>query len=222
MTESWLTRLQVAKAATIAAVASPLIGVLCRSLTWQVQGAERYDAVVASGRQPILACWHSRILPGLYHFRGRGIVALASQNFDGEWIARILVRYGYGTARGSSSRGGARALAQMKRDLDQGRPVVFTVDGPRGPARIAQSGAAWLSGASGQPILPFHLEADRAWTTRSWDQGQIPKPFARVVVTLGEPFTVSGTADEQVEEGRKEIERALEHLETRARRVLGA
>ena len=217
-----LTGSQRLKAATIAAVASPLIGALCRSLTWQVEGAHHYADVLATGRQPILACWHGRILPGLYYFRNRGIVALASQNFDGEWIAGILVRYGYGTARGSSSRGGARALVQMKRDLADGRAVVFTVDGPRGPARVAQSGAAWLAGASGHPILPFHLEANRAWTMRSWDRGQIPKPFATVVVTLGEPFVVPGTSDGEVEEGRKKIERALEGLETRARRVLGA
>jgi lysophospholipid acyltransferase (LPLAT)-like uncharacterized protein len=217
-----LTATQRLKATVIAGLASPAIGLLCRTLTWHVEGAEHYDAALAIGRPPILACWHSRILPGLYYFRNRGIVALASQNFDGEWISRILVRYGYGTARGSSSRGGARALVQMKRDLSEGRPVVFTVDGPRGPARIAQSGAAWLSGASGHPILPFHLEADRAWTTGSWDRGQVPKLFAKVVVILGAPIGVPGTADPEVEEGRKEIERALGDLETRARRVLEA
>jgi lysophospholipid acyltransferase (LPLAT)-like uncharacterized protein len=99
MPESTLTRLQLLQAGTIATVASPLIGGLCRTLTWSVEGQENYDAVVVSGRQPILACWHGRILPGLYYFRHRGIVAIASQNFDGEWIARILARYGYGLAR---------------------------------------------------------------------------------------------------------------------------
>jgi lysophospholipid acyltransferase (LPLAT)-like uncharacterized protein len=217
---SGLTAHQRLKASAIALAASPLISVLCRTLTWHVDGAERYDALVSSGRPPILACWHGRILPGLFHFRHRHIVALASQNFDGEWISRILERYGYGIARGSSSRGGARALVQLRRELAEGRPVVFTVDGPRGPARVAQSGAAWLAGASGQPILPFHIEANRAWTSSSWDRGQIPKPFARVAVVIGEPLDVRGTGEEEVEGGRKEIERALESLETRARRVL--
>jgi lysophospholipid acyltransferase (LPLAT)-like uncharacterized protein len=90
MSDSQLTAVQRAQAVTIAFVAAPLIAGLCRTLTWKVEGAEHYDAIIRSGRQPILACWHGRILTGLYYFRHRGIVALASQNFDGEWIARIL------------------------------------------------------------------------------------------------------------------------------------
>ena len=179
MSDSPLTASQRAKAAAIATVAAPLIGGLCRTLTWKVEGAEHYDAIIKSGRQPILACWHGRILTGLYYFRHRGIVALASQNFDGEWIARILQRFGYATVRGSTSRGGARALVQLRRELAAGHGVAFTVDGPRGPARVAQAGAVWLAGATGQPILPFHLEADRSWTTKSWDRAQVPKPSVR-------------------------------------------
>ena len=222
MSESPLTSFQRAKAATIAAVAAPLIGGLCRTLTWKVEGAGHYDAIIKSGRQPILACWHGRILTGLYYFRHRGIVALASQNFDGEWITRILERFGYTTARGSTSRGGARALVQLRRELSAGHGVAFTVDGPRGPARVAQAGAVWLAGATGQPILPFHLEADRFWKTGSWDSAQIPKPFSTVAVVLGAPIEVSGEGGEPaVERARTEVERALEGLETRARRVLG-
>ncbi len=217
-----LTSRELVRASAIAFVASPLISILCRTLTWHVEGEEHYIAAVRSGRPPILACWHGRILPGLVHFKHRGIVALASQNFDGEWIARILSKFGYRLARGSSSRGGARALVQMRRDLLEGRPVVFTVDGPRGPARVAQAGAAWLAGASGHPLLPFHIEADRSWMLGSWDRGLVPKPFSRVTVVIGEPITVSSTDAATVEKGRTEIERALESLETRARRGLGS
>jgi lysophospholipid acyltransferase (LPLAT)-like uncharacterized protein len=164
-------------------------------------------------------------LTGLYYFRHRGIVALASQNFDGEWIARILQRFGYRLARGSSSRGGARALMQMRRDLIGGRPVVFTVDGPRGPARVAQSGAAWLAGVSGQPILPFHTEASRSWTTSSWDHGQIPRPLSAVAVVVGTPIEVPVIAERcdwepTIERTRAELECALERLEMRARSLL--
>ncbi len=73
-----------------------------------------------------------------------------------------------------------KALLQLKRDMAAGRPAGFTVDGPRGPARVAQPGAVWLAKATGNPMLPFHLEAERHWTLRSWDRTQIPKPFARV------------------------------------------
>jgi lysophospholipid acyltransferase (LPLAT)-like uncharacterized protein len=220
MTESRLSSFQRIKARAIAAAASPLIGTLCRSLTWTVEGAEHYDAVIAAGQQPIMAFWHGRILPATYHFRNRNIVVITSQNFDGEWIAGIIRRFGYGTARGSTSRGGARALVQMRRDLASGRPVAFTVDGPRGPARVAQPGAAFLSGATGQPILPFHIEIDRCWTARSWDRTCVPKPFSRAAVVLGEPIRVDGTSDEAVEAGRTKVERALQSLEARARRVL--
>src|SRR5262249_32481427 len=153
--------------------------------------------------------------PATYHFRDRSIVVITSQNFDGEWIARIIKRFGYGTARGSTSRGGARALVQLRRDLAEGRPVAFTIDGPRGPARAPQAGAVWLAGATGAPILPFHIESARSWAASSWDHTQIPKPFSRVAVVIGEPMHVNGTEDDAVERARTELERALGVLETR-------
>jgi lysophospholipid acyltransferase (LPLAT)-like uncharacterized protein len=217
-----LSRSQRLKAAAISGVASPLIRALARTYRWRVEGTEHYDAVIASGRQPILAFWHGRILASTYYFRDRQIVVITSQNFDGEWIARIITRFGYGTARGSTSRGGARALVQMRRELAEGRPVAFTIDGPRGPARVAQAGAAWLAGATRQPILPFHIEADRAWTMKSWDRAQIPKPYSNLALVIGEPIDVEGTEAETTEGARTKLERALESLETRARRVLGA
>jgi lysophospholipid acyltransferase (LPLAT)-like uncharacterized protein len=216
-----LSRSQRFQAAAISAVASPIIGVLGRTWKWKVEGTEHYERVIASGRQPILAFWHGRILASLYYFRDRRIVVITSQNFDGEWIARIITRFGYGTARGSTSRGGARALVQMRRDLTDGKPVAFTLDGPRGPARVAQAGAAWLAGATGQPIVPFHIEADRAWTMKSWDRAQIPKPYSMLAVAIGEPIEVAGTEADATEHARTKLERALESLETRARRVLG-
>ena len=139
-----------------------------------------------------MAFWHGRILPATIYFRDRGIVVITSENFDGEWIAGIIERFGYGTARGSTSRGGRRALIQMMRDMEAGKPTGFTLDGPRGPARVAQPGAVWLSKATGNPVLPFHLEADRHWTINSWDQTQIPKPFSTVALVVGEPFVVPG------------------------------
>jgi lysophospholipid acyltransferase (LPLAT)-like uncharacterized protein len=220
VTESGLTRLQLIQASAIAAFASPLVGALCRTLKWNVEGEEHYDAVRQAGQLPIMAFWHGRILPSTYHFRNRDIVVITSQNFDGEWIARIIRRFGYGTARGSTSRGGARALVQLRRDLAQGRPVAFTVDGPRGPARVAQAGAVWLAGATGQPVLPFHIEVERVWTMSSWDRTQIPKPFSEASVVIGEPIIVAGTDDDTVERARTELERALETLEARARSVL--
>ena len=210
------------KAGAIAALASPLIGALCATLTWKVDGAEHWDAIVGSGRQPILALWHGRILAGLDYFRDRHIVVITSQNFDGEWIARVLKRFGFGTARGSSSRGGARALVQMRRDLAAGRPGAFTVDGPRGPARVVQPGVVWLAGATGHPILPYHVEASRAWTLRSWDRTQIPRPFSTVAIAIGAPIEVPVLTPEVLEEKSREVASALASLETRALGMLSS
>jgi lysophospholipid acyltransferase (LPLAT)-like uncharacterized protein len=202
------------KAATIAAAASPLVGSLGSTWTWRIDGAEHFDELMRVGRPPILALWHGRILPATLYWRDRGIVAMTSQNFDGEWIARLMARFGYRAARGSTSRGGARALVQMRRELVRGRhSVAFTVDGPRGPARVAQPGALWLAGATGLPVLPFHIEASRYWSARSWDRGMIPKPFARVSVAIGEPFDVAGTTAETVEQNRMDLEIRLSSLQ---------
>jgi len=215
-----LSRAQRLQAAAIAAAAFPIIAGLCRTLCWKVDGAQHWDDVIRAGRQPILALWHGRIFAGLHYFRRRDVVVITSQNFDGEWIARILERFGFRTARGSTSRGGVRALVQLRRDLAEGRPVAFTIDGPRGPARVAQSGAVWLAGATGNPILPFHIEASRSWTTRSWDRTQVPKPFSTVAISIGEPLYVRGTEEEGIEAGRLALERALAECEARALTLL--
>jgi lysophospholipid acyltransferase (LPLAT)-like uncharacterized protein len=194
-----------------------LVQLLGSTLRWKTEGLEHFDAIVAGGRQPVMAFWHGRILPATYYFRRRGIVVITSENFDGEWIAGIIERFGYGTARGSTSRGGRKALLQLVRDLAAGKPAGFTLDGPRGPARIAQPGAVWLSKATGHPVLPFHLEASRYWTLDSWDRTQIPKPFSTVAIAMGEPFQVASDADEgALERARLMLEERLKMLETRA------
>ena len=178
------------QAAAISAIGYRLAAALGSTLKWRVEGLHHYDAIVLGGHQPIMAFWHGRILPATIYFRNRGIVVITSENFDGEWIAGIIERFGYGTARGSTSRGGRKALVQMVRDMEAGKPTGFTLDGPRGPARVAQAGAVWLSKATGNPVLPFHVEADRHWTINSWDQTQIPKPPAAMSQWL--PFVTGG------------------------------
>lgn len=218
--ETRLTAQQVRKARRITAGATPIIKALGATYRWRVDGYGHYEAIVASGRQPIFAFWHGRILPATLYWRDRGIVVITSQNFDGEWIAGVIARFGYGTARGSSSRGGARALVQLRRDLAAGKPAAFTIDGPRGPARIAQPGAVFLAGATGQPILPFHIEASRYWQLRSWDSTQVPKPFARLGVAIGEPLIVPDTSEPTIERCRVELEARLAALEAQARGAL--
>jgi lysophospholipid acyltransferase (LPLAT)-like uncharacterized protein len=220
VTDAVLTARQYRKAYAIAAAATPLIRLLGATYRWQVDGFQHYESIVASGFQPIFAFWHGRILPATLFWKQRGIVVITSQNFDGEWIAGIIRRFGYGTARGSSSRGGARALVQLRRDLAGGKPAAFTIDGPRGPARVAQPGAVFLAGATRQPILPFHIESSSAWTMNSWDRTQVPKPFARIGVAIGEALEVRDTDDITISTGLNELQRSLQELERRAQQII--
>ena len=216
--ESRMKRLQ---ARLIASAGYPVISALAATYRWRREGLEHLDAVQRSGRQPIMAFWHGRILPSTYFFRRRGIVVITSENFDGEWIAGIIERFGYGTARGSTSRGAVKALVQLKRAMAAGKPAAFTLDGPRGPAKIAQPGAIWLAKATGHPVVPFHIEASRHWTLGSWDRTQIPKPFSDVAIASGEPIDVPSDADEAaMERARLTLEARLTSLEARALAML--
>ena len=207
--------------ALIAGVGVPLIAALGRTWRYTSEGAEAYDRIVAAGQRPIIAFWHGRILPGMMFFRDRGIIVITSENFDGEWIARIIKRFGYGAARGSSSRGGVKALVQMKRLMAQGHPTAFTLDGPRGPAEHAQPGALWLAKATGQPILPFQAESASAWHAKSWDRTQVPKPFTRIAIAVGPPFYVRADADDAaLEQRRLDLEAELRRLRVRANELL--
>jgi lysophospholipid acyltransferase (LPLAT)-like uncharacterized protein len=216
-----LSRRRQFQAAAIAAIGVPVVEALGGTYHWRHAGVHHYDEVMAAGRQPILALWHGRILAATLFFRDRGIVAMTSENFDGEWVARLMSRFGYRAARGSTSRGGARALAQLKREMAAGYPAAFTVDGPRGPARHVQPGAVWLASATGNPIVPFHIEASRYWTVKSWDSHQVPKPGTTVAVAVGQPIDVAPDADvDAIEAGRVEVERALVDLQARAGQLL--
>jgi lysophospholipid acyltransferase (LPLAT)-like uncharacterized protein len=205
--------------ALIANLGFPLLAALGATYRFRVDGLEYLRAAYALG-QPIHAFWHGRILPGAIYFKRRGIVVITSENFDGEWIARIITKLGFGTARGSSSRGARKALLQMIRDVRE-RPVAFTLDSPRGPARVAQPGAVWLAKVTGNPIIPFHLEADRYWTLNSWDRAQVPKPFARVALAIAPPIQVAAMAsDAELSDVNRQLEASLATCEQRCVEML--
>ena len=217
------SRWRRAQAAAIAAIGVPIVEAVGATWNWRESGTSHLAEVARQGRHPILALWHGRILAATLYFRDRNVVAMTSENFDGEWVAQLMSRFGYHAARGSTSRGGARALAQLRREMADGHAAAFTVDGPRGPARIAQPGAAWLASATCNPIVPFHIEASSAWTVKSWDRHQVPKPGSVVAVAIGKPIEVPPQADEAtIERGRVAVEQSLQELEERAREMLRA
>ena len=209
-----------AEVAIISTAGYPLLRALGSTWKWKVSGAEHVESIRARGLYPIHSFWHGRILPATLYFQRRGIVVITSENYDGEWIARIITKFGYGTARGSTSRGGPKALLQLVRDV-KSKGVAFTLDGPRGPAEVAQPGAVWLAKATGNPLMPFHAEAASSWTLKSWDRTQIPKPFTTVAMAIREPIYVPRDADEgALNEARAALEASLAAARTECNRLL--
>jgi lysophospholipid acyltransferase (LPLAT)-like uncharacterized protein len=188
------------------------------TLKYEVIGGENLDAITAEKRIPIYTFWHDRIFAGTYFFKDRGIVVMTSESKDGEYIARFITRFGYGAIRGSSTRGGSKALVQMIKAMRRGLPMAFTADGPRGPRYVAKPGPLLLAKKTGQPILPFVVEPLSYWTVSSWDRMQIPRPFSRVAVIIGEPIDIDAAADDaEVEFKLKELQDSLNALVERGR-----
>ena len=214
-------RLQIFLASWIGYLAVLLIG---RTLRFEVYGWENWEAARKIGKGLIYTFWHREIFPATWFWRRRGIVVMTSQNFDGEYIARIIQRHGYGAARGSSSRGASRALVEMIRCLRQGLDTAFTIDGPRGPRFVAKPGAVLLAKATGAAILCFHIALRKAYVFRkTWDQTQIPSPFGRAAVFIAPPILVSPEANEE-EQTRKhqEVQAALDQLRERGEAWAGS
>ncbi len=141
---------------------------------------------------PFIYCfWHRCIVSAVYIFRNHQIAVMTSRSFDGEYIARIIRKFGFIPVRGSSSRGSIGALRGMQRALEAGHKIAFTIDGPRGPRYVAKPGPVFLARSTGMEIVSFYLAPERAWVLKSWDQLLIPKPFSRVHLVWGPPVSVS-------------------------------
>jgi len=155
--------------------------------TWRfrVVNGSALSEVRASGRPFIWSLWHGQLLPLLWHHRREKVSILISEHRDGELIAQTAQWLGYGLIRGSTTRGGERALLSLVRELEAGREVAITPDGPKGPARTFAPGALIAAQRSSSPILPVAASVDRAWRLGSWDRFVIPKPFARITVAYG-------------------------------------
>ena len=179
----------------------PAISLLAR--TWRIETVhpERWQAVAAAGRPHIFLLWHDALLPLLWQHRGRGVTIVVSEAQDGQYLAEYARRIGYREARGSSSRGGVRALLAAVKALRAGGAAAFTPDGPRGPRREFKGGVLLAAARGGATVLPLHAGADRAWRLNSWDRFMVPKPFARVRIAYGKPFEVEA-GEAGIEAGR--------------------
>jgi lysophospholipid acyltransferase (LPLAT)-like uncharacterized protein len=195
-----------------------LIKTIGATIRWRVDGWENWEAANKNGRPAIYAFWHNRIFLGTYFFRNRSIVVMTSQSFDGEYIARFIQRFGYGAARGSSTRGGVGAIVEMIRLMRAGIPAGLSIDGPKGPRYVAKMGAVLLAKKTGQPILPFAITARHFWEAKkSWDGFQVPFPFTRAWLNIAPPIYVPADADEQaLIEKRNELQAVLDRLHNAA------
>jgi lysophospholipid acyltransferase (LPLAT)-like uncharacterized protein len=196
-------------------------------LTWRVRGSSKKVVLARraerSGRPgTIYVQWHSRILLSAATNAGAGLNVLVSRHGDGEYIVRAIEWMGYGTIRGSTTRGGGRALLEMVRALESGRDVAMTPDGPKGPRLRVQQGCVVAASKSGAPIVPVAFDCSRAKRLRSWDRFMVPWPFAKVGIVTGEPVEVPPGLDEAgLELWRTKVESAMLDATRRAAEIAG-
>ena len=193
-----------------------VISVIGRTMRWQAVGDAHLDAIYKSGNRAIFTFWHGRIFPATYYWRNRGIMVMTSMNRDGEAIAQCIQRFGYGVARGSSTRGGLRALTEMNRQIRNGHDAAFTIDGPRGPRYVAKPGPVLLAMKTGAAIFCFHISLKHKIQLRSWDEFQIPLPFTNAIVLKAPPIWVApDSTEENLRTLHSKMQQVLDELRIR-------
>jgi lysophospholipid acyltransferase (LPLAT)-like uncharacterized protein len=165
-------------------------------------------------QRPLIASlWHSCQISSTYIFRNMGIRVMSSNSYDGEYMGRIIHKFGFVAVKGSSTRNAVRALLGLRRALEEGWTIAFTLDGPRGPRHKVKPGPAALARSSGLAMTMYHAAADRAWVLNTWDRLVIPKPFSRVLVRVGKLIPVpTDASDEELERYSAELQVSLDRV----------
>jgi lysophospholipid acyltransferase (LPLAT)-like uncharacterized protein len=166
------------------------------------------------GQRPlVLNFWHAGIIPATYLFRNAGIRVMSSNSYDGEYMGRIIHKFGFVAVKGSSSRNAVRALLGLRRALQEGWAVAFSLDGPRGPRYKVKPGPVALARSSGVPLSTFHIAVEHAWVLNTWDRLIIPKPFSRVLLRFGKLIPVPADASDADLEGyQQELQDSLDRI----------
>ena len=206
----WSRRIQIP---FIAALVYSVIRILGPTLRFEVLGWQNAENVYASGRRIIWAFWHRVIIPVGWWRRNCGVVVMNTTAFDGQWTRKVIEWLGFGTAQGSSSRGGLRGLQVMAQRIAEGYDCAFTIDGPRGPKYVAKPGPVTLSKISAKPMGAFYVALSSVWVLRTWDAFMIPKPFSKALVRLSRKILVPPDADEtQLHEYHAQLQASLERV----------
>lgn len=207
---------------TIGRLAWYMIFLIGKTLRIKQYGSDS-DFYAGTGKSMIYATWHGRMVIPLYCRRNSDVSIIVSEHRDGELVTASVHASGNRTVRGSTTRGGAKALAQMIRLVKKGDKVCFTPDGPRGPRYTLQSGLVYVAAKTGVPVVPITGSARRAHYFKSWDAFLLPMPFSKAFLVIGEPYIVTGGTDEEnIEFHRREIEQRLRELTQRADELAGA
>jgi lysophospholipid acyltransferase (LPLAT)-like uncharacterized protein len=209
-----LSRWRQMQIPVIAWAAYWMVRLLGPTMRVEIIGVQNAVQIRNSGEQGIGAFWHRSIFPAIWIWRNRGIVVMNTVNFDGQWTRRVIERLGFGTAQGSSSRGAIEGLTAMAQQLEEGKHVAFTIDGPRGPRYVAKPGPVILARRTGKPISVFHIGLQWAHTfKKSWDLFQVPYPFSRAVMFVAPPIRVPMDADsDAIHAKQQEMQAALERV----------
>jgi Uncharacterized protein conserved in bacteria len=194
----------------------PLYRLWCSTLRYTESGRERVDAKDEARELMVYALWHNEVFPVMYLRRQLRVVAIVSRSNDGEYLARLLQALGIRTARGSSSRGGAAAMLEAARQMQEEQYNAFvTIDGPRGPRHEPKNGAIFLAHHAGAQIVPMRSFVKKAKIFRSWDRFRLPLPFCRVHVAFGEPYSLPPAqelTDEYLLQARQELKNRLDAM----------
>jgi lysophospholipid acyltransferase (LPLAT)-like uncharacterized protein len=203
-------RIQLALVSWIVPALLRLIGCTLRvTMTYEEGAIQSMDQIYPG----IFPFWHRCVLPATWQFRHQHPAVMTSRSLDGEYIARVIRRFGFVPIRGSSSRGGPRALLEMNQQLMQGNAVAFTIDGPRGPRYVAKKGPVLLARMSGAAITAFYVAVENAWVLKTWDALVIPKPFSRIYVRFARKILVPPDAgDATMERYHAEMQSALDRI----------
>lgn len=192
------------------------IRALASTWRYRVVNGEVVEALRGERIPMILALWHGQMLVPLWHHRGQDIGILISEHRDGEIIAQIAESLRLHTVRGSTSRGGGRALIGLVRALGDGRDVAITPDGPRGPAGSFAPGALVAAQRAGAPIVAIGVHAPQAWRLKSWDRFIIPKPFSRVHIAYSKPTYVAAATPRDAADEAPRFQRLMTETVERA------
>ena len=216
MSGTKLTRMQD----LTAALGGSALDALMRTTSARTEGEENFRRFWREKRPVVFTLWHGRLLPCTYHHRHQNVVTLVSHHRDGEYITRLVQKWGYTAVRGSSSRGGLDALRELVRHLRNGRSLAITPDGPRGPREKLKPGPLLAAQLTGAPIIPVASGASRASYFGGWDRFLIPHPFARLRIAYGEPVYVPRRGDEaELQAVADEVEARLGELMRRVDRA---